>query len=241
MKKLLFLSSFLLAAVLLHAQETTASKSKRPVLNATSIVKDPSGAIYPYVEWKQLLQTGSYAIKQVTERNGEPVFIISQLTEEQRSRNLERSPRPTETAFFTTGNKFAPFKTKDITGKKYNIKELAGKVIVINFWFINCPPCRREIPELNDLVKRYANDTSVVFIAIALDSRSDLKTFLKENPYNYNIIDDGSSLAGKYGVTAFPTHVILDKQGIVRFHTSGFGWTTMHWINKIIEDLKNTN
>jgi thiol-disulfide isomerase/thioredoxin len=144
-------------------------------------------------------------------------------------------PKPMDSKFFRTGQTISSFKEKDINGVKYNLKELQGKIVVLNFWFINCPPCRQEIPHLNDMVESYKDNKDVVFIAVALDEKYDLEQFLKTMPYNYNIIDKGRYIAQQYGINAYPTHVILDKQGKVIFHTSGFGMGTVSWLKKSIE------
>ena len=64
-------------------------------------------------------------------------------------------PKPNESKYFTTGKSFGKFKTTDMNGNKINTQDLKGKTIVMNFWFINCPPCRTEIPHLNKLVDKY--------------------------------------------------------------------------------------
>ncbi|MBK8086975.1 MAG: TlpA family protein disulfide reductase [Chitinophagaceae bacterium] len=89
-------------------------------------------------------------------------------------------------------------------GRKYSLNDLKGKVVVINFWFINCAPCKAEIPQLNKLVKEF-NQDEVVFIAVALDSYSELKDFLKTTPFDYHIIDDGRYFAQGNGVKSYPT------------------------------------
>ena len=119
-------------------------------------------------------------------------------------------------------------------GTKYQLKQLIGKVVVLNFWFINCPPCRQEIPDLNDMVDSYKDNKDVVFIAIALDQRYDLEQFLKTSPYHYNIIDNGRYIASQYGVTLYPTHVVIDRTGKVLFHTSGLSGGTIPWLKKSI-------
>ena len=207
-------------------------------LNESSIVMDAYGNHYAYEDWTKLMQTGNYRIKKDTAKGKTGIYIISRLTPEGKQALIEAAPRPKESEFFVTGTKFEPFKTKDINGTKINLKDLAGKVIVLNFWFINCPPCRTEIPDLNELVKFYGSDTNTVFIAIALDSRRELKDFLKQMPFDYNIIDDGQFLANRYGIKAYPTNVVVDGQGIIRFHSSGYSIATAYWIKKAIGEAK---
>lgn len=195
-------------------------------------VKDSSGTAYPTILWQKLVMSGKYGIKIQTDGK---TALLGRLTEEEIAARFSRMPKPKESQFFTTGGKIASFSEKDMNGIKYNLKELAGKVVVLNFWFINCPPCRQEIPALNEVVETFKDNKDVVFIAVALDPKYDIIEFLKTNPFQYNIIDNARYIASKYNVNSYPTHVVLDKQGKVLFHTSGFGMSTVGWVKKSIE------
>ncbi|MBD1209091.1 MAG: TlpA family protein disulfide reductase [Ignavibacteria bacterium] len=105
------------------------------------------------------------------------------------------------------------FMAKGLDGKTYDIAKLKGKAIVLNFWFIGCPPCRQEIPSLNTLAKEFAKK-DVVFLALALDDEKDLKEFLKKTPFTYTIVPKASEVSQKYGVEAFPTHIVIDRNGM---------------------------
>jgi len=144
--------------------------------------------------------------------------------------------KPRETTCFTTGERLGAFSFRDLNKNKYKLKDLAGKVVVLNFWFINCPPCRKEIPDLNDLVDRFKNNPDVVFIAVALDDPYQLEDFLKQQPYHYNIVADGRYDAQRYGIKSYPTHVVLDRNSNIIFHTSGLAPNTVYWVEKSITE-----
>lgn len=202
------------------------------------VVKDSSGTVYPTNIVQGLLMTGKYTIRPVPGTNEAMLVPLSEKEREFREASL---PKPKESNFFREGDALSPFRERDMKGNKYNLKELAGKVVVLNFWFINCPPCRREIPELNEVVAKYKENKDVVFLAIALDQKADLQDFLKTTPFDYNIVDDGRFTAQKYGINLFPTHVVVDRQGKILFHTSGFSSATLPWLRKSIEaGLNNT-
>lgn len=86
----------------------------------------------------------------------------------------------TDSILSTKAKPALPFTVKALDGKTYDIAKLKGKAVVLNFWFIGCPPCRQEIPGLNTLVKEYAKK-DVVFLALALDDEKSLNDFLKKN------------------------------------------------------------
>jgi thiol-disulfide isomerase/thioredoxin len=214
-----------------HAQ-TTGNKVS---LNEKTVVKDSSGITYPYAIWQKLVQTGEYSLKPLNIKADLPEFLLFKLSEAEMKARDERMPKPKESAYFKTGSTISNAKLVTLDRKKYNLKELAGKVVVLNFWFINCPPCRMEIPHLNKMKETYKDREDVVFLAVALDEAYDLKQFLKETPFNYGIVDGGRYIASQYGITSYPTHVVLDKEGKVTFHTSGYGMGTVPWLKKSID------
>jgi thiol-disulfide isomerase/thioredoxin len=241
-KETCLLLLFLLSSCLLFAQPSNGTKvAVKARLDETSVVRDASGNQYAYEDWKKMLQSGEYNIKRNKNDKDEVTYLISRMTAEEKDLLIANASRPKESPYFTNGEKFHPFKTKDMYGKKINLKELAGKIVVINFWFVNCGPCRKEIPDLNELVKSYSKDSSTVFLAIALDDSYDLKNFLVQMPFDYTIIDSGRNLADRYGIKTYPTNVVIDKEGIVRFHSHGYSIATAKWIKKTIEEAKGVN
>lgn len=114
----------------------------------------------------------------------------------------------------------APFTVTSIDGEKFDLAALRGKVVVLNFWFIGCAPCRVEMPGLNQLVSEFKGK-DVVFIAFATDAAEDLQTFLKEKSFNYRIIPAASKTAEAYEVNAYPTHVIIGKDGQIISRLTG--------------------
>jgi thiol-disulfide isomerase/thioredoxin len=207
-------------------------------LDENTIVKDSTGRQYPYSVWKILLNSLDYDLRPANPADKSTGFVIFPLSEEEKIKRLESAPKPPDSKYFTTGRPFGSLKTKDINGNKIDLKEMIGKVVVLNYWFINCPPCQSEIPHLNKLVKEYAADSNIVFIGIALDKKDAIEEFVESIPFDYTIVDSGRSLASDYRITAYPTNVVIDKQGNVAFHTSGYGMATAYWIRKTIEGLK---
>ena len=228
----------LLTVVVILICFCSANAQKKQPLTESSVVKDSLGAVVPYSLWSSLLITGRYKIKADQKDNTE--FIIYRLSDEEYEKALGTMPKPKESNFFRTGSSFSHFKTTDINGNKINTKSLAGKIIVLNFWFINCPPCRMEMPELSKLSDEYKSDSSIVFLAIALDKKYDLEQFLNGSGFGYTIIDNGRFITDQYRITSYPTNVIVDQNGKVYFHSSGLSTGTVHWLKKSIEELKNS-
>ena len=228
----------LLTVVVILICFCSANGQKKQPLTESSVVKDTLGAVVPYTLWSSLLMTGRYKIKTAEKDNTE--FVLYRLSDEEYERALGTMPKPRESNFFRTGSRFSHFKTTDINGNKINTKSLGGKIIVLNFWFINCPPCRMEMPELSKLSDTYKLDSSIVFLAIALDKKYDIEQFLNGSSFGYTIIDNGRFITDQYHISSYPTNVIIDQNGKVYFHSSGLSTGTVHWLKKSIEELKNS-
>ena len=127
----------------------------------------------------------------------------------------------------------------DLKGNFYNLATLKGKIVVLNFWFVNCKPCVKEIPELNEIVEHFKGHQEVVFLAFAKDDPTKLETFLSKKPFQYEIIPNSKPFFQQLGVETFPTHMIIDQEGIVRFHqTSYLPDTKQTLITKIEKQLQ---
>ncbi|WP_316803477.1 TlpA disulfide reductase family protein [Pedobacter nototheniae] len=234
MLKNLILIALFFCVTVVCAQEGTPKKT---MINEQSVVRGEDGMAYPYAVWQKLMTTGKYGLKSRGTRaeNGSPEYLIYQLSANEKTAFFDKLPKPRASDSFAEGELFNGLKVTDMNGNKYDLRDSTGKVFVLNFWFINCPPCKAEIPQLNELAAEY-KDKNVVFLAIALDERYDLKSFLKTTPFNYNIVDGGRYIANKYDVKGYPTHVVVDKSGFIKFSTLGLASNTIHWVKKSIDE-----
>lgn len=199
-------------------------------------VRDSAGKMYSREAWMDSMKTGRYI---VTNNTAEGYLLLRRITTEERNLLLSRMPAPPQSPFFRTGSSFPRFSEKDIEGNRYKLNELKGKVVVLNFWFVDCMPCRKEIPELNELVARYQHRSDVVFIAFALDTKGAIGRFLKQVPFNYHIVSNSIALAQRYRINSYPTNVVLDREGNVAFHTNGYSPGVVSWLGKAINQALN--
>lgn len=160
------------------------------------------------------------------------LFVLRKATDLEKSQMMQfQGDTPKSNAII--GKPAIPFKVTDLAGKNYSLESLKGKTIVINFWFIECKPCVMEIPDLNKLVEKYTGK-DVVFLGIANNEKSKIQKFLEKQPYTYNLIAGDIKVANDYGIMAYPTHIIIDSNGVVAFSTSGLGPTTMSDIDQLL-------
>jgi peroxiredoxin len=128
------------------------------------------------------------------------------------------------------------FDVKTLEGKPLKLSDLKGKVIVLNFWYVGCAPCRVEMPGLNTLTEEF-KDEDVIFIAFALDNAEALENFLKEKKFTYQIIPDASKIAALYGVKVYPTHVLINKKGEIEFMLTGGSEDRHEQLRPLIKNL----
>ena len=124
---------------------------------------------------------------------------------------------------YAAGNRGEPvsFSGKVIDGTTVSDKDYAGKVLVVNFWYAGCPPCRVEAPDLEALSKKYAAQ-GVGFLGVNLyDTASTAESFEKDKGVTYpSVLDrDTGSVLLAFSKTvppkATPTTLVIDKDGRV--------------------------
>lgn len=113
----------------------------------------------------------------------------------------------------------------DADGRPHALADLAGQVVVANFWATWCPPCRKEIPDFSEVSRRY-HDRGVRFVGLSLDNAEQVAAFRDEMQVPYPLlIGDGSTvaLAAALGnpAGALPFTVILDRRGQIRHLSVG--------------------
>lgn len=114
------------------------------------------------------------------------------------------------------GTTFPKFSFKDLEGNLVTNESMNGKIIVIKCWYIHCTPCIREFPQVNKLVEEYKDRKDILFISLAEDSVEQLKAFLIRKPLSYVVIPDMKVYMNEaLQLNSFPTHFILNKEGMI--------------------------
>lgn len=144
------------------------------------------------------------------------VVVVRSSTDEERAIKEDPNSLPPDPGSWK--NALPPeFSIPDLDGKTVDLADLEGKVVVLNFWYVSCKPCIKEMPELNELVEKYEGK-EVVFLAFATDKTPVVHQFLTKKAFNYRIIPRSRNIASKFGVSGYPSHYVIDKKGLVRFY-----------------------
>lgn len=114
------------------------------------------------------------------------------------------------------GTAFPKFSFKDLEGNLVTNESMKGKIIVIKCWYIHCTPCIKEFPQVNKLFEEYKERKDILFISLAEDSSEQLKAFLARKPLLYSVIPDMKEYMNEaLQLNSFPTHFILNKEGLI--------------------------
>ncbi len=121
------------------------------------------------------------------------------------------------------------FTLYDQYGKEHKLSDYKGKTIFLNFWATWCPPCREEMPYIDELYKEYnKNNDDVVILGVASPNlgregdQEHIEKFLEDEGYTFPVVfDDGGSLVYQYGISAFPSTLIIDKEGYINQYVPG--------------------
>jgi thiol-disulfide isomerase/thioredoxin len=120
-------------------------------------------------------------------------------------------------------DKYAPdFELKTTQGETFKLSENIGrKVIVINFFATWCEPCREEMPELNQYYNEHKNDNFILLAIDADEKAAAVEGFRKELKLDFPVGIDGGPIEKQYGVTAYPTTVLVGVDGKVQDYEVG--------------------
>jgi thiol-disulfide isomerase/thioredoxin len=111
-------------------------------------------------------------------------------------------------------------------GKQIDSAELKGKVVVLAFWATWCEPCWQELPKIEKVYTSYKDNQHVVFWAVNAraggDTDATAQAFAKKMRLEIPVAYTENETAGKLGVEGYPTLVLLDAAGHVRFIHNGY-------------------
>ncbi|MFJ7754738.1 TlpA disulfide reductase family protein [Peribacillus muralis] len=116
------------------------------------------------------------------------------------------------------GAKAPNFSLKTLDGKQVELADYKGKKVMLNFWATWCPPCKKEMPDMELYTKQAGDD--VIVLAVNIDPENDVQSFVKENGITFTIPLDSNSAKNpvneQYKVLSIPTTYFIDKKGDIR-------------------------
>lgn len=112
------------------------------------------------------------------------------------------------------GSQAPEWNLKELSSDKdISLSSLKGKVVLLDFWIINCGSCIEAIPQLTALQEKYGKENFEVISINVYDTNEPLLKYQKKHHVGYPILTDGKKVGNDYGVYAYPSVFILDKTG----------------------------
>jgi peroxiredoxin len=147
---------------------------------------------YPYVQLAMLVR-----YEKMSGASDDPQFAMAM-------KKLEENDAAIEHADFTL---------TDLEGKTWTLQSLHGKVVLVNFWATWCPPCRKEMPDLDALYRKF-KDQGLVVLAISDEEIAKVKPFLAARNLGFPILlDPGRKINELFRIDGIPKTFIYDREG----------------------------
>ncbi|SER89832.1 Peroxiredoxin [Gracilibacillus ureilyticus] len=120
------------------------------------------------------------------------------------------------------GDKAPDFELQSMGGEFIQLSDFKGKKVMLNFWATWCPPCREEMPEM----EQFYQNTNIEILAINLveteTSYQVIENFRQENELTFPVLlDNGNKAADIYRIVPIPATYLIDSNGIIQFRTYG--------------------
>ena len=107
----------------------------------------------------------------------------------------------------------ANFTLTDLNGKQWNLRALAGQVVLVNFWATWCPPCRKELPDLEALYQRF-HSRGLVILAISDEEAAKVRPFVAQQKLTYPVLlDPGRKVNELFQVEGIPNSFVYGRDG----------------------------
>jgi peroxiredoxin len=159
---------------------------------AEALREQPGGPASPYMELAQLVR-----YEHVKASLDHPQFAAA-------FAKLEADDQRRQQADFTLA---------DLQGVKHTLKDLRGKVVLVNFWATWCPPCRKELPDLETLSTRF-KDQGLVILAISDEDAAKVKPFIAARNLQFPILlDPGRKVNELFQIEGIPKSFVYDRGG----------------------------
>ena len=127
---------------------------------------------------------------------------------------------------YKVGSTMADFTLTDTDGVTYNLYSLleTKKVVILNFWYVNCGPCKAEFPYFEELYQQYSDD--IQFLALDhFDSESQIRDLKAQMELTFPMIRENLNMQAGFGLKEYPTTVVIGQGGrILLIHTGTYSY-----------------
>jgi thiol-disulfide isomerase/thioredoxin len=127
---------------------------------------------------------------------------------------------------------------RDVTGQVFDVPQMRGKKIILNVWATWCAPCKEELPNLQVFSDLQDPDKVVVLTLNVKEPPSRAQTFMRSQQIKLPLISDPQGeWAHKLGIKVYPSTLLIDSQGQIKWRIVGeVDWTAVEpqtWVNSL--------
>jgi peroxiredoxin len=116
------------------------------------------------------------------------------------------------------GKSVGDFSLLDLDGNSVHLSDYKGKTVLINAWATWCPPCRAEMPDLEHFYQLQKDNDFVILAINAGDTLEQAQGFVRSNNLSFPVLlDPDVRTLEALGITGFPTSILIDPDGIVKY------------------------
>mgnify|MGYP006285238845 CR=1 FL=1 len=110
------------------------------------------------------------------------------------------------------------FELSDEEGNKHKLSDYSDELVLMVFWFADCPSCKKEVPDLNDLHDKYGEKGLRILSLNVADDKERIKKFKKEHDIEYTVlVDKAQAVTKKYKVLGVPTNILVGTDGKILY------------------------
>jgi len=117
------------------------------------------------------------------------------------------------------GKRAPDFELTDLNGDKVRLSEYKGMPVLLNFWASWCPPCKKEMPHMESIYKKYKDEFAILAVNVTTSEKKkeDVNKFIEEYKLTFPIpMDEKGEVFHQYEVMGYPTSFFIDSDGIIR-------------------------
>jgi len=214
MIRLTFLAVLLLIGLSLSAQ---SGGEDIFTIDESSVIVDTDRNRITFEDFMAKMETGDYQIETSTNDEGTTIFVLRAATATEKEAMSDALGGMED----MTGKKAPDYSFTDLNGKTISSVDMAGKVLVLNFWFTTCKPCVKEMKDLNKVYEKYKEHPDVVFLAPSYEAEETITSFLEKKDFRYPAVALAQKQARIFGIDGYPANIVIDRQGIYSLYFVG--------------------
>ena len=174
----------------------------------------PPGLEHPV----EIIQTISFATARANVESPDSLFVFVPPEDAEQVHTFSRQARRSATFL---GQPAHDFSLHDLKGRTFRLRDLRGKIVLLDFWASWCGPCRIDLPHIEALQREYSREELIV-LGINSESAPLARSFMQQQGYSFpSLVDRGDEVSRLYEAALLPTIVIVDREGNIAAYLVG--------------------